>query len=271
MQESGRFGRSLDEVFHCFLSEDVKREVKNANFYADNTHVIHCLHPGSILIQSFLITNLAFELARYQLSVIILEHMDYQEGDVLSIAKSLIPDHNAFHGFSVKINGCANITLVDSASGKDFRRHVSGWFEVLINPERFLLINSENILENFPNQQVPSDIILMTRTDRKSLLQAYAYIKYMLEYDTTGRIYIVFDEIQDEEKAQKIFTHFAQYIDRKLCQTPIFLGPLVHDELLYRSIKVQEPLVLSQEDSISKQCLMSICDKFIMSEQMETG
>ncbi|MBN1634912.1 MAG: hypothetical protein JW920_00255 [Deltaproteobacteria bacterium] len=195
--------------------------------------------------------------------------MDYQEGDVLSIAKSLIPDHNAFHGFSVKINGCANITLVDSALVKDFPGNVSGWFEDLMNPERFLLINSGNILAYFTKQQVPSDIILMTRTDWKSLLQAYVYMKFMLEFDTTGRIHIIFDEVQDEEKAQKIFMHFASYIDRKLCQKPIFLGALVHDELLYRSIKEQKPLILSPEISISKRCLMSICDKFIMSEQQK--
>ena len=112
----------------------------------------------------------------------------------------------------------------------------------------------------------PPIVVFVTKPQKESLLVCYAYIKTILRKNPGTRIWIVMDEVSDRDVAVKAFTLLNQIIIRRLPHAyhhPKYLGSIIHDQILGISLATHYPIVLSEQHSIARDCLIRITANFI--------
>ncbi|MGA1824066.1 MAG: MinD/ParA family ATP-binding protein [bacterium] len=262
MEKKAKLGRGLDEVSHFYLSAAKKEEPDAGTPPRVNRNIVSVHHSGSDAIQSFFLSNLALELAKYQFPIYILDFCDNQDMNIKSKMKRLIKSQGSSSRYSVTLYGLPSIQVVEVNPYED-----DSIEDILstanINGDTcFVFLNTQNSLKINSNRNTASEFIVLTKTDKISLLQSYAYIKFILEKSEKNKIYLILDEIDEEQEATRIYRRFAEYVERKLSHTINYLGGLTHDEYLSRSIEEGKPLVLSQEKSITKEKVLLISKNF---------
>ncbi|MGA1867807.1 MAG: MinD/ParA family ATP-binding protein [bacterium] len=262
MDKKPKLGRGLEEVSHFYLSTAHKNDYTGEKQIEEHRHIISIHHSGSDITQSFLLSNLALELAKYQVPIYIIDFCDNQRVNIRSTVKRLIKGQESSPEYSVQLYGLPAIRIVEAYNNT----HES--LEDLI---KALHINSKNcfiFLNKYDKEGTIAlysqarEVIILSKTDKISLLQAYAHIKAILEKGKESTIYMILDEIREEGEAETIFQRFALYVKKKFSHAVYYLGGLVHDEHIGRSIEEGRPIVLSQDQSIAKDNILSISKNF---------
>ena len=129
------------------------------------------------------------------------------------------------------------------------------------------LINLGSDLDFMCSSDEVRDYILITQTGEKPLLKTYAYLKAMHARHGQSRLHVVFDDAPSGEEAERLFNRFNGFVKRHLGVSVRFLGNLIQDETLQRSIVERRPLVLARDRGETG--MTSICTRFL--DTLESG
>jgi len=270
MDERSRLGRGLKEISQIYLSDAARDETRRTGSHhaqSGQHTIIRVCHPGSSVVQSFFLANLALELARNQFPVFVWDCIDSSSSGIESLMESLVLEHKETDAATVRLYGLPDI-LIYSQLSHDARKLVD-LVSVVRSSDNdcYLLVNADGSLDSLIHDSMDAEHVLMSRIDEKSLLQCYAHIRVIQAKGNLCRIYIVFDGIENGKAARDTFDRFSSFIERKLQITIHYLGYLSHDEYLQRSVNEAKPLMLFHDRSETKDNMAAISKNLIHSRQ----
>jgi len=208
-------------------------------------------HPESRLIQSCLATNLALELAKRQHPVMVQDFLPPGEASIRTLMGTIVTqDEQAPDQASIRLYGLPEIIIAQSSG------HSRAWKAPGPTPETPIresarrwdyLINMGNDLDFIRSSDAIMDYILITRCGDESLLKAYVFLKAMHTAHGRARLHLVMDDAPTTDDAERLFQRFNVFIKKHLGVSVNFLGNLIQDEALQRSIVERRPLVLARD------------------------
>lgn len=239
---------------------------------AAETRSIGVCHPDSRLIQSCLVTNLALELAKRQHYIIVQDFLPPGEASIRTLMGTIVTqDEQAPDQASIRLYGLPEILIAQAGPGQV-------WKGTGLVPETFLkdgsrrwdhLINMGSDLDFLSSSDAASDYILITQTGDNSMLKAYAYLKTMHARHSQSRLYLVMDDAPTPADAERLFIRFNGFIRKHLGISVVFLGNLIQDETLQRSIMERRPLVLARDRGETG--VASICSRFLDARETDNS
>ncbi|MBN2298139.1 MAG: hypothetical protein JXM72_06070 [Deltaproteobacteria bacterium] len=270
MEERSKLGRGLKEISQVYLSDSTRDEIRRAGDHKTEPGprtIIRVCHPGSCLVQSFFLTNLALELARNQFPVFVWDGLDSSRAGIEPLMKSLVLEQRENEAATVRLYGLPDILI--HGPGRHDADKLSDLVNIIHSSDNdcYLLVNADSSLESLMNDKIHAEHILLSGIDEKSLLQCYAHIRVIQGKGSPCGIFIVFDGLNDGKMAQDTFNRFAAFIEKKLQFTIYYLGYLSHDEYLHRSVEESKPLMLLQDRSETKDNMTAISRNLILFRQ----
>ena len=262
MKDKPKLGRGLDDVSQHFLSRIPPRATLALATPAWRS--IAVCHPGSLTLQSCLLTNLALELAKNRHQVRVQDFTPPGEARIKTLMGAIIPEEDSPGHTVIHLYGLPEIEIIESNLSE-------AWLENQLADRdenlptgvlgRYFLVNAPGpSLEFFVKSRACNEYLLATKTDENSLLQAYAFCK-VIRMKGAPRIHLVLDDAPPGEQADQIFRQFAGFVGHRLGCTLYLLGNLVHDERIQRSINEHMPLVLSQRGTEAGIRFSEICER----------
>ncbi len=266
MEKPTTHGRGLEEVSRYYLSGGTREEQGPSNRprrVCGSGRIVRVCHPGSGLMQSCIVANLALELARNRSSVVVWDCPSPDGAGLESFMESLDLDQQEPASATVRLYGLPDIVIhrgngADSDKLSDLVSEVSA-----SKDDRCLLVNSHASLESFRTVDLSGEWILLARPDEKELLRCYAYIRVIHEQEPSCTISLVLDDVGQDQDISGMAERFTVFIEDRLRVSVRFLGALRHDGYLRRSIREKRPLVLWQGQSGTKDDLTSISAGFL--------
>jgi hypothetical protein len=268
MKERPKLGRGLEDISRYFLSGTAER---NRERHEDPSPMLKVrsfgvCHPGSALIQSCFLANLALELARRRHDVVIHDFFTAEEVRVRTLMHGVLtedgirPDKAVVRLYGlpeilISENESEGVSSSEDAPGPGLRPFDDA-------KDTYHLINIPSLDFVLGNDAI-SEYILLTMTDESSLLRSYAFIKAMSKKSGAPGIHVAFDDTPTQEDADRILSRFLGFIKDHLGCTVSYLGRLVQDEQLHLSIKQQRPLVLFHGNSVAKDTITGIFSQLL--------
>lgn len=269
MKDRPKLGRGLRDVSRFFLSGSTQPgHHEDENPSPDlGTRTTCILSPASPLMQSVFTANLALESAKRRLAVRVRDHSTSEEVRVATLMRSLLdgPDTELRGAARILLYGLPAIDVQDDRYG-DLSRGPDDAGEVQETPGRtaegLSLVNGRPHPGFVPGSRPVNDAVIITGTDEVSLLRAYIDIKAIHAWSPAAVLGLVFDEPAAGCNHHDVYSRFSGFVRSRLAQAVEFLGTLVHDEQLERSICEGRPLVMHTGESAARDALMDICDRF---------
>jgi hypothetical protein len=270
MKERPKLGRGLQDVSRYFLTGATQQEPDQAEAlpaHAGRRSICVCC-PASELIQATFAANISLELARHRLAVFIRDFSVTEEARLSTLMHVVLSeDERTTDNAVVQLYGLPKIVIQEmSRQGlteeggtplPDARPAVDE------DSAGCILVNPSASLE-FIRKEKPSDeYVVITRTDERSLLQCYAYIKVIHECSFSSTIHVVFDDTAAGSDLDAVFSKLSRFIHEHLGFSVDFLGSVLFDEHFERSITDQRPLVLMSSASATKDALAGICSRLL--------
>lgn len=269
MKDRPKLGRGLRDVSRYFLSGSPQGGLHSDEdpSPAHRRRAACIVSPASPLVQSVFTSNLALELARYRFGVKVLDFVDPGEARVRTLVHSVLDgqDQGQDGAVSVSLYGLPRIEIQDKMPTGFFTGAQDPGIPQDANergPGRFVLVNACPRLDFIVMSAPVDDVVIITRADENSLLQCYAFIKVLCERSKAGDIKVVFERGEGDDP-QLLFGRLSEFVGRRLGRSLEFLGAMVHDECLERSMSEKRPLVLQKGMSASREALAGICSRFI--------
>lgn len=269
MKDRPKLGRGLRDVSRYFLSGSPQGGLhSDEDPSPDHLRRTACIvSPASPLMQSFLTSNLALELVRYRFGVKVLDFVEPGEARVRTLVHSVLDGQAEGQdgAVSVSLYGLPRIEIQDGTpTGVFTGPEDSGTSQAAKErgPGRFVLVNACPKLDFILMSAPVDDAVIITRADENSLLQCYAFIKVMCERSKAGDIKVAF-ELGESDDPQLLFGRLSEFVGHRLGRSLEFLGAMVHDECLERSISEKRPLVLQTGTSAAREALVGICSRII--------
>ncbi|MEN6472706.1 MAG: hypothetical protein ABFD81_01725 [Syntrophaceae bacterium] len=228
------------------------------------TRSIGVCHPDSRLIQSCLVTNLALELAKRQHPVMVQDFLPPGEASIRTLMGTIVTqDEQAPDQALIRLYGLPEILIAQARPGQVWKVPGRAPETIIREGSRKWdqLINLENNLDFLCSSDAASDYILITQTGDNPMLKAYAYLKAMHARHDRSRLYLVMDDAPTLKDAEHLFNRFNGFVKKHLGISIVFLGNLIQDETLQRSIVERRPLVLARERG--ETAMVSICTRFL--------
>jgi len=268
MKDRPKLGRGLSDVSPFFLSRATVSEPQQRGIVSPvpRPKTVTVCHPSSPLVQSFLSANLALEMARNRHGVSVWDCSANDEARLTVLMRALMNGQEAGPdgGVLIRLYGLPSIVIMDGRpDGPPGQDGFSGEPPDLQDGEGGprTLINARADMDFIIRSAPSEDAVILTRTDDLSLLQCYAYIKTIHRGSEGCRIWIVFDG--EGRDPGPVFDRLSGFVGQRLGCSLSFLGTLVHDEAMERSIREERPLVLFSGDSAARDSLAGICARFM--------
>ena len=270
MKERPKLGRGLQDVSRFFLTGASQQEPDQAQalfVHGDNRSICVCC-PASEMIQASFVANIALELARHRFPVIIRDFSVTEEARLSTLMHAVLcQDERTTDKAFVKLYGLPEIVIHDKGrQGLTEERKPPGPDARPVVDEDsagFILVNPSASLDFIQEEKPCDEYVVITRTDERSLLQCYAYIKVIHDRSFSSRVHVVFDDEDAGSNNDAIFKKLSRFIHDHLEFTADFLGSLPRDEHFERSITNQRPLVLMSGTSVTKDALTRICSRLL--------
>ncbi len=268
MKERPKLGRGLEDVSQHYLSRMPQRDPQRnaAPSPATGMRAVGVCHPGSVLMQSCLIANLALELAKRHHPVVVQDFSPPGDARVRSLMGSILAeDDRGPDQAVVRLYGLPEIVIAEAAAGEVWcggegpRKTTPGEDA----SGQYHLVNVAGSLDFILESAAIPDYILLTKTGEKPLIQAYAYIKVMLERSSASKLHLVLDDAPTKDDADLIFSRFSGFVRHRHGLSVNFLGSFVSDESLERSITEKRPIVLVPGRSEAGVSIANICSRFL--------
>jgi hypothetical protein len=278
MKERPKLGRGLQDVSRFFLTGALQPETDKAqalSVHAGNRSICICC-PVSPLIQASFAANIALELARHRFPVIIRDFSLTEEVRLSTLMNAVLcQDERTTDKVFVKLYGLPEIEIQDSGfkvpteeievQGPDARLLVDE------DPAGFILVSPPASLDFIREEKPCDEYVVITRTDERSLLQCYAYIKVIHECSFSSKVHVVFDDADEGSNNDAVFKKLSRFIHDHLGFKTDFLGSVPRDEHFERSITDQRPVVIFQGASVTKDALVMICARLLESHPGQEG
>ena len=282
-------GKGLEDVSHLFLSPDEAKQLSSEQ-QAEPTsaprpavegqfpRVVAVTGDHRSLEKSFLVSNLAVELARRNRRVRVVDaDLSFPDQPFLwglrpadSVARMASPDENG-EDLEVVLQGPLGIKLL--SLDIDFSRLM-----ILPEPARQRLLESlmafeadaQLMLVDTPANgghnsrlifQLAHQIVVMVPSDPLGMIDAYLVIKGILAHRADAPVGIVSYKVRTVAEAEAIAQKMGQAVNEFLGVSITNLGYLYADLNIDKSITQRKPLVLAPVRSRAAQCLAHITDK----------
>jgi len=270
MKERPKLGRGLQDVSRFFLTGALQAETDKAqalSVHAGNRSICVCC-PATPLIQASFAANIALELARHRFPVIMRDFSLIEEVRLSTLMNAVLcQDERTTDKVFVKLYGLPEIVIQDNGfkvpteeieiQGSDARPLVDE------DSAGFILVSPPASLDFIREEKPCDEYVLITRTEERSLLQCYGYIKVIHECSFSGRVRVVFDDADARSDNDAVFKRLSRFVHDHLGFTIDYLGILLRDEHFERSITDQRPLVLLNGASATKDALAGICSRLL--------
>jgi hypothetical protein len=269
MKDRPKLGRGLEDVSRYFLSGSAGKDDKEGEVVSPSAAIpgatgVCC--PGSGLIQSCFLANLALETAKRRHPVLLWDFSSSPETRMGAMMQSILTPGESPGNISVRLYGLPGIKIIEEEG------EVYPWTDGSVSegsgPARGFdglhhLVNAPGSLDFFLGCRGLSDYIFITETDEKSLLRAYAFIKVVCAKGDGSMVHVVFrDGSKDDGGSVLILNRFSRFIKTRLGCTINYLDSLIEDEQLAGSMKEGRPIVLSHARSDAGDNIIGICSRF---------
>lgn len=287
MEKKKRLGRGLDDVADLWLSSTAttsnQTDFDGEGYTGFTSKTISLIFPESNKIKGLLITNLAFELAKLGYGPCIVDY---------TVNSSAIKPftNNLFHNTSIgesqkgsseshqvfRLFGMPSIHVFSNTESGDISEKIPlplNTDNLFTKIERnnlqdsIIFLYHQDTLESIIDiEEIPSIVIMASKPRRESLLVSYAYIKTILNKNQHIKIWMIMDESSSFEEGLNAFSRLNESCKRLIphIKHPLrFLGSIIHDQALGISLASRHLLVLSEENSSSKEGISQIADNII--------
>lgn len=295
MKGHKRLGKGLEDVSHLFLSAEEKQESGPEDQSQPTAQlpptaaqqfprVVAVTGDHRSLEKSFLVSNLAIELARRgrKVRVVDADHSFPNQAFLWGLRPpdslaGLATAEGDGQDLQVILRGPLGVTLL--SLDIDFSRVV-----VLPEPARQRLLtglmafeaNAQLMLVDTPTAinlnarlilQLAHQIVLLVPSDTLGMIDAYSVIKGILALRPAAPVGMVIYNVRMMAEAEAIAQKMSQTVMKFLGFNITVLGFLYADLNIAKSIAQRTPLVLSATRSRAAKCLRGIADKIWAQEE----
>ena len=299
MKKDKRLGKGLEDISHLFLSAEQKQKPSSEE-HAESTpltqktldrhfpRVVAITGDHRSLEKSFLVSNLAVELARRGRRVRVLDtDLSFPDQPFLwglrpaaSVACLAEAEENG-QDLRVILQGPLGVKLlsldIDFSRLTDLsesvrHRLLAGLMAFEANAQLMLVDTPANAN---PNSrlilQLAHQIIVLVPSDPLGMIDAYAVIKGILARRPAAPVGMVAYNIRMVAEAEAIARKMTHAVSEFLGAKITNLGFLYADLNINRSISQRKPLVLSYNRSKAARCLGLIAESICALEKAEAG
>ena len=105
------------------------------------------------------------------------------------------------------------------------------------------------------------ELIVLTTPEPTSLTDAYSLIKATSHFKIRSSAKVVINRAFDEKEGEQTYLKFKRAVDRFLKMELSYLGCILEDRKLVKSVREQKPFVLAYPNSDAARCINSIANK----------
>ena len=124
---------------------------------------------------------------------------------------------------------------------------------------RWVLVHAPVCLEETAREAADCDAVILSGLDWPSVLQCYAWLKVLAQGGMKCPVSLAFVDPSSEAHGRESFLRFSSFVSERLGVSLEYLGCLVRDRIMERSITEREPLVLGHEPSAARDSLEAVC------------
>jgi flagellar biosynthesis protein FlhG len=290
-----RLGKGLEEVSHLFLSAEEKGETHSKHRSQPAPQIpegSEGLFPGVVAItgdhrsleKSFLVSNLAIELARRGRQVRVVDaDLSFPDQPFLwglrptdSVARLATAEED-YQELDVVLQGPLGVKLlsldIDFSQlltlPKLARQRLLAGLMAFEADAQLMLVDTPMTLSSNSRLifQLAHQIVVLAPSDALGMIDGYAVIKWILTIRPTAPVGLVVYNIRMVAEAQAIANTMSQAVSKFLDSNIANLGFLYADLNIAKSIAQRKPLVLSALTSRVAKNLRGIADKILAQEQ----
>jgi flagellar biosynthesis protein FlhG len=171
------------------------------------------------------------------------------------------------------LQGPENVTVLPAASGVQSMTHLNneqimlfmGAIDELEQDFDVLLVDTgagigRNVLHFNAAAQ---DVLLVVNQEPTSLTDAYAMTKLLARDYSVKRVQLIVNSVPDRKAAVQVYKRLTRVADQYLQHLGVgieFLGYVLKDEAVPRSVIDRRPLMLSNPDSPAASCIRDVVD-----------
>ena len=264
MEERSRLGRGLEEVTRLYLSDTPRENARGTDPDREGQRqgrVIRVIHPGSALLGAFFTANLSLELLRHGCRVAVHDCASGEEDRVEALFGRALRRDRASGAPRVSLYGLGEIPVYPGgvrdaqALPEDAAPEDAGG--------RWVLVHAPGCLDEVSPGAAYFEVVLLSGLDWPSVLQCYAWLKVLAQGGMKHPVSLAFVDPSSEAHGLESFSRFSSFVAKRLGISLDYLGGLVSDEILERSITDREPLVLGHEPSAARESLEAVCSAFL--------
>ncbi|MDH5764397.1 MAG: MinD/ParA family protein [Gammaproteobacteria bacterium] len=134
--------------------------------------------------------------------------------------------------------------------------------EALENDFDFLLVDTSSGIDNNVLTFVESahQSVFVITAEPTSLTDAFSLLRVLKKRGYNRKVNIVVNSATTEQRAQRVFSRFADAVDKYLGYRPEFLGSVLKDDLLSSAICLQNPVISYKPTSPSSNGFYRLAD-----------
>ncbi|MCX7779688.1 MAG: AAA family ATPase [Negativicutes bacterium] len=222
--------------------------------------------------------NLAIALAAYGQRVFIID-ADLGTANV-DVLLRLTPQYNITHLLTgeknlldITISGPGNIAIIPGGSGmqeltqlseSQFSRVINSFNQLDGLADIILLDTGAGISKDVSNFLLASDeIIVVTTTEPHAITDAYAILKVMKNLDCQAKQMLVVNKAESVAEANSVAAKLTMVLRTYLNRDAEYLGYIIEDRAISRSLKEQTPLILSNPQATAVVNIREIAAKLL--------
>lgn len=136
---------------------------------------------------------------------------------------------------------------------------------VLREPTDIIIVDTgAGINENIVQLLLSSnETIVVATPEPTSILDAYALIKTIVLREQGHTIHIIMNKCENRKEAESVAEGFREVVKRNLATDMQFLGYVMYDQDMPKSIKRQIPVIVSHPDGVAAREIKAIARKLI--------
>jgi len=256
----------------------LRQLLNRVNISNKGTSVITVTSGKGGVGKSTFVANFAIELSKKGFKVLIID-ADFGLSNI-DIIFGMNPPFNLHHVITgqktiseIIAKGPFNIGVISGGSGVyDLLRLESEQLKVLVssllkleNMADIIIFDtgagiSENILSLIKSS---NETIIVITPEPTSLIDAYAMLKTVSLVDNSSRVRMVINKVESEKEAKETLHNFINVVKNYLKINIEELGFIMNDNNVIKSVKEQNPFVISYSASTASKNMENIVDTYL--------
>lgn len=166
--------------------------------------------------------------------------------------------------------GPRGLQIVPAASGiaefsqldTNQRRKLTANLKALEQHFDYLIIDTAAGIDTTVQEFVHSAhcAIVVISQEPTSLTDAFALLRVLKNKKDPGPIYVMVNRVENYEESAEIYKRFATAVRKYLQITPKYIGYVIDDKEVRKSIISQKPIVISKPHSAASRCLYTLAN-----------